>query len=190
MTWRATGVAALAAFVAACATFPGERERIGVPVDDAAFDAAGRLSARHRSEAAAANFRWAHRDTGDELVLATPLGQTVAELAGDAARVRLTFPDGRVTEATDWESLTANVLGAPIPVRGLAWWIRGAGHPGSRHTVERERGGTRTTLLRQDGWEIVYDYTGDSARPSRLRMTYPDTEIRVAVDSLTTLPAR
>jgi hypothetical protein len=38
-------------------------------------------------------------------------------------------------------------------------------------------------LLRQDGWEIVYDYVdADSRRPLRVRVAYPDLEIRVVVD--------
>ena len=148
---------------------------------DVAFDAAGRLSARHGREAATANFRWSHDRGRDELSLASPLGQTLARLTGDASGVRLELPDGRTAEAGDFEALTANVLGAPVPVRGLAWWIRGAAHPRSRAQVERDAA-ARVSVLRQDGWEIVYDWSADASRPVRLRMTYPDTEIRLVVD--------
>jgi len=171
--------------VAACAPLQTRDPQAGAAHGDAAFDVTGRLSARHRSEAASAGFRWSHRHDGDELSLASPLGQTLAELRGDASSVRLTLPDGRTTQAADWEALTANVLGAPLPVRGLAWWIRGIGHPGSPHTIERDAGGARAAVLRQDGWEIVYE-ARDDERPLRLRMTYPDTEIRLVIDSWST----
>lgn len=149
---------------------------------DEPFEIAGRLSARHGREGAAANFRWTHRLDRDELTLATPLGSTLARLNGTSERVRLELPDGRVADAPDWEALTGRVLGAPIPVRGLAWWIRGAPHPGSAHTMERNAA-SRASVLWQDGWEIVYDYADGGSRPARLRLTYPDTEIRLVVDT-------
>jgi hypothetical protein len=37
-------------------------------------------------------------------------------------------------------------------------------------------------VLRQDGWEIVFGYRDDGARPSRLVLAYPGIEVRVAVD--------
>jgi outer membrane lipoprotein LolB len=183
--WRGharAAVAILVATLAACAPVQTRDAQTGVPTRDAAFDVTGRLSARHRTEAASAGFRWSHRPDGDELSLASPLGQTLAELRGDTASVRLTLPDGRIAQARDWEALTANVLGAPLPVRGLAWWIRGVGHPGSPHTIERDAGGARAAVLRQDGWEIVYE-ARDGERPLRLRMTYPETEIRLVIDN-------
>ena len=39
------------------------------------------------------------------------------------------------------------------------------------------------TVLRQDGWEIVYGYRDDGARPSRLVLAYPGIEVRLALDS-------
>lgn len=149
---------------------------------DRGFELAGRLSARHGNEAAAASFRWTHRSDRDELVLVTPFGQTLAKLDGNDVLVRLELPDGRVAQAPDWEALTANVLGAPIPLRGLSWWVRGVPHPGSAHSIERDAD-ARAKVLHQDGWEIVYAYGGDGARPSRLRLAYPDVEIRLVLDS-------
>jgi outer membrane lipoprotein LolB len=148
---------------------------------DAPFNASGRLSARHGSQAAAANFRWMHAPGRDELTIATPLGSTVAQLDGNPGEVTLSLPDGRTERAADWETLTANVLGAPIPVRGLAWWVRASPHADSGHAVERDASG-RIAVLRQDGWEIVYGY-GEGERVRSLRLTYPDTEIRLVIDA-------
>ena len=178
---RATIARLATVMLAGCATVAPVSEAPPAATPDIAFDAAGRLSARHGREAATANFRWSHDRDRDELQLASPLGQTLARLTGDASGVTLELPDGRSAQAGDFEALTANVLGAPVPVRGLAWWIRGAAHPGSRAQIERD-GSARASVLRQDGWEIVYDWGAGAARPSRLRMTYPDTEIRLVVD--------
>lgn len=171
------------ALLAACAATPPQpTPSAPVSLADEPFDIAGRLSARRGSEGAAANFRWTHRVDRDQLTLATPLGSTLARLEGTSAQVRLELPDGRVTDAADWEALTSSVLGAPIPVRGLAWWIRGAPHPGSKHTSERDAQ-SRASVLWQDGWEIVYGYGDGGSRPARLRLSFPDTEIRLVLDA-------
>lgn len=154
------------------------------PLADRAFSASGRLSARHGSDAVAAGFQWQHAPPRDALELATPLGQTVARLSGDAAThmARVELADGRALEAPDWASLTERSLGFPLPVTGLAAWIRGGAHPGSPYSTELDDGG-RVTLLRQDGWEIGFDY-GEARLPLRLRMTYPGVEVRIAVEHL------
>jgi outer membrane lipoprotein LolB len=184
---RACVVASLGIVAACAAPMRAVAPELPSPLADAAFDVSGRLSARRGSEAAAANFRWSHAPGRDELVLASPLGQTLARLEGDASRVRLELPDGRAHEAGDWEALTSRVLGAPVPVRGLAWWIRGGAHPSSGFTVERDAA-ARVSVLRQDGWEIVYDFVDGRSAPSRLRMSYPETEIRLVVDDWSTPP--
>jgi len=184
------GAAALLALatwlLAGCAVAPP-----GIPVPgpeiayvDAPFTAVGRLSARRGPDAVAVHFAWTHRPPRDELSVTSPLGQTVAELAGDAAarRVEVRTADGRRAEASDWATLTERALGFPLPVSGLAAWIRGAPHPNAAYTREADREG-RVAVLRQDGWEVVYDYPDAAARgPLRLRLTYPELEIRVVID--------
>lgn len=177
---RSIAFAAIA-LVTACATPPRFADEAQVRIADTSFEANGRLSARYRNEGAAASFRWSHTSDRDDLLISSPLGGALARLIGTSNSVQLEWADGRVREASDWEALTINALGAPLPVRGLAWWIRASGHPSSRFAVERDAVG-RASVINQDGWEIVYVYVGDSRNPTRLRMTYPETEIRIVVD--------
>ena len=93
---------------------------------DVPFDVSGRLSARHGENAVAASFRWLHAPDADELLLSTPFGQALARLTGSAGGVVLELADGAVARAGDWETLTRDALGVPVPVRGLAWWVRAA----------------------------------------------------------------
>ena len=171
----------IVATLSACTSAPTRAPDEASALPDAKFDIAGRLSARQGTEGAAASFRWSHRPERDSLTFASPLGSTLAQLEGSADGVQLTTPEGRVIEAADWEALTVRTLGAPVPVRGLASWVRGAAHPGSPHTVERDALG-RPSVLRQDGWEIVYAYADDSSRPFRLQLAYVDTELRLVID--------
>lgn len=180
----ATALVALAG-LAACTTAPTRSSSIA-PVADAAFRAEGRISARHVADAVSASFRWDHAPPKDDLELFTPLGQTVARLAGDASVpfAWVETSDGKVLEASDWASLTMRALGFPLPVGGLSAWMRGAPRAGSAFEAETDAQG-RPRLIRQDGWEITLDYSDDARRgPSRLRLVYPDVEVRLALDRL------
>jgi outer membrane lipoprotein LolB len=169
---------------------PGGLQRgsgsVKLPRADSAFDVAGRLTARHGSNAFAASFRWHHESDRDEIDFISPLGQMVAVLSGDPHGVRLQGADGRVVTADDWAALTERGLGWPLPVDGLASWIQGAPRSGAPYTVEPGEA-DRVSVLRQDGWTIVYiAYAPDqepTARPSRMTLSYPDIELRLAVDS-------
>ena len=74
--------------------------------------------------------------------------------------------DGRRDAAGDWATLTERALGFPLPVR------RAVG-VGARRAARRERRtrskptrAGRAIVLRQDGWEIVYDYADADGAPA------------------------
>lgn len=184
---RAAGIGCLLA-LAGCASLAPERsaEDVAFAVARPAFEVAGRLSVRRGSDALTANFHWRHEAERDELDLASPLGQTLARFYGTPGGVTLQMTDGRVEAASDWASLTARALDWPLPVGGLAFWIQGTPRAGAPFSVEPGTGGG-PGVLRQDGWTIIYqafapDPEGVS-RPSRLSLSYPDVELRLAVDA-------
>jgi outer membrane lipoprotein LolB len=156
------------------------------PPTRGSFEAAGRLSVRHGTDALTANYRWRHDGDRDELDLASPLGQTIARLSGGRDGVELRTADGRVVTGTDWSALTARSLDWSLPVDGLAFWIQGAPRAGVPFASEPTADGT-LGVLRQDGWTIVYQsFASDAAgvvRPTRMTLSYPDLELRLVVDS-------
>jgi len=183
------GVAAIAGLIAlaGCAS-TGSREAAQVKFAEprSAYEIAGRLSARHDADAFAASFRWSHAGDRDELDLASPLGQTVARLIGDARGVELQTPDGKVQTANDWTTLTSRGLGWALPVAGLASWIQGVPRKDAPFTAEAGDDGA-PGVLRQDGWTVVYqafvkDATGAS-RPARMTLDYPGVELRLVIDT-------
>jgi len=179
---RGAFVALAALALAACASVVPPRPRVDfVPVPDAPFAITGRLSARYGNEGVAANYRWQHAAAGDELLLTTPLGGALARLTGSAGSARLELAGGGSAQAGDWEALTARALGAPLPVHGLAWWVRASPRPGSAFAAEADAAG-RLEVLRQDGWEVVYAYREGVARPVRLTLAHPGVEVRLVVD--------
>ena len=154
-------------------------------VAEASFDATGRLSARRGNDGGAVHFTWAHAPGLDRLDVATPLGQVVARLRGDATGVRVERPGEAPAAYADWNAMTRVVIGVAIPVEGLSTWIQGSPIAGVDFGIERDETG-RPLVLRQRGWEIVYAYPEAAAsRPSRLVMRYPDSEaieVRIVVD--------
>jgi len=169
--------------LAACAGTPAV-----APVDaraEPAFSAQGRLSARRGAEAVAVHYDWRHSASADTFDVATPLGQTVARMRRDASGVRVERPNEAAVDYRDWTALMQAVLGAPIPVDGLAYWVQGVADPRSAADIERDSAG-RPLVLRQQGWEIVYAYGDATLRPSRLVMRYQGSEpveVRIVVDS-------
>ncbi len=172
--------------LAACASTPRDALPFKFADTRTVYEIAGRLSARHDADAFAANFHWSHAADRDELDLASPLGQTVARLMGDARGVLLQTPDGKVETASDWTTLTSRGLGWALPVEGLAFWVQGAPRKGAPFTAEAGADGA-PKVLRQDGWTIVYqafvkDATGVS-RPARMTLDYPGVELRLVIDT-------
>jgi outer membrane lipoprotein LolB len=181
-------IAAIASLIAlaGCASLPTPPGAAAFPQPRDAYEVAGRLSARHGSDALAASFRWSHSGDRDELDLATPLGQTLARLTGDARSVELRRPDGSVDTASDWTTLTSRGLGWALPVAGLASWIQGSPRKDAPFTIEAAADGT-PGVLRQDGWTIAYqafvkDASGAS-RPARMTLDYPGVELRLVIDT-------
>jgi len=169
--------AAALTLLAACAA-PGLTIRSG----DVEFELAGRIAVRYGDDAGSGNIAWRHGSGSDEMLLTTPFGQGVARLVRAGNEFTLTTQDGREYSAADAESLTEQVLGFRVPLRGLADWVRGraASAPAPAPTRERADASGRLAELEQSGWTVEYQEYADQF-PSRLRLTYPGLELRVAV---------
>lgn len=132
-----------------------------------AFAFEGRLAVRQGETRHYANIAWRHDAAHDEILLTTPLGQGVAELARDATGARLTMADRRRFEAPDWEALSAQVFGAPLPLAGLPRWLLGE------------------TLPPDAGWHFeILDRESASpdALPILIEMKREDIELRLKID--------
>lgn len=170
---RLLAAAALALLLAACAA-PG----FLLPAKDLEFEIAGRIAVRYRDDAGTGNIAWRHGARGDEMLLTSPLGQGIARLVRAGEVITLTTQEGHEFQASDAESLTEQVLGFRLPLAGLADWVRARAAPGPVRTRLDPAG--RLAELEQSGWRVEYlEYAG--ARPSRLRLTYPGLELRLAI---------
>jgi len=172
---RSLCAAAALLMLAACAA-PG----FLLPAADVEFELAGRIAVRYRDDAGSGNIAWRHGARADEMLLTTPFGQGIARLSRAGDEITLTTQDGREFRAADAETLTEQVLGFRLPLLGLADWVRGRPAPAPAPTQRRNDGSGRLLELEQSGWRIEYlDYEGKL--PSRLKLTFPGLELRLAV---------
>ena len=195
MHGRRSGILILAALaLGACTTTPpAYDEASGSGATVQSFDIGGRLSAKRGNEGATANFSWNHAAQRDRIDLSSPFGQVYARIVGVGGSVTVERPGGATEVYPSWNAMSEALLGAPVPIADLAYWVRGIARADATASVERDAQG-RARVLRQQAWEIVYAYPDNtSARPSRLVLKYPDVEpveVRVVVDRWNAEPAQ
>ncbi len=146
---------------------------------DQVFELTARLAARQGQEAFSGSVSWRHAGSIDEVLVTSPLGQGVARIVRKDAAVVLTTAEPREYRAPDVETLTEQVLGFRLPLKGLADWVRARPAADAPAKVDKGPDG-RIASIEQSGWRIEYlEYAGE--RPARLRLAYPGVELRLAI---------
>ena len=143
------------------------------------FELTGRFAARYRDEAASGILAWRHRAAHDEVLLSSPFGQGLARISREGEAVTLVAGDDKRYSAADAETLTEQVLGFRLPLKGLADWVRARPATDAPAAAEYAQDG-RLLSLEQHGWRIEYS-SYEGARPTRLKLLYPGLELRLAI---------
>ncbi len=181
---RALLVCLLALLLGACATLPQPSAPDGAPAraELEFFTLEARFALRHDERSYSGLLSWRHLPARDEMFLASPLGQGMAEIVSDADGARLTGSDGKVHAAADVAALTEQVLGFPLPLERLSAWVLGRSGGSGRLLADAQG---RPSSLAEDGWLIGYEYADDDpqALPIRLLVERPGTlELRLRID--------
>lgn len=145
-----------------------------------AFSVEGRFSLRSDDSNYSGRLSWRHSGVSNELLLSSPFGQGMAEIATSADGARLATNDGKVYEAEDAETLTRQVLGYVLPLAQLTDWVQGRGAG-----IEPDPYG-RPLRLRHEDWRIEYGYDSDDPRalPSRIFASRAaGFELRLRIDA-------
>lgn len=155
-----------------------------VPAAD--FNILGRISIQDQNQRFSGSFRWQHLANSDEILLFTPLGQAVAEVAKGDDGVRLITSKLEAFYANDVESLTQEVLGWRLPLDGLQYWIQGVHSPATAAQKDLDNK-DQVIAIRQDGWKIHYgSYMAAQKNqiplPKTLDLVYENLRIRLVVD--------
>lgn len=147
---------------------PAAAQTLGPPLQRFAAD--GRISLRQGERRDHLRFHWEHSAGSDVVLLMSPLGQGLAELARDAGGARLTQPNHPLIAADTLPQLAQRVFGAPLPLEALADWLRGA-----RPALAGEA----------DGWQVVVSETSAYRQHRLLRIIEArreDVEFKLIVD--------
>lgn len=119
------------------------------------FGLIGRVSVKGGKESFSGGVQWHHRERGDEILLLSPLGQTLAQIQRTPEGVSLTTSERENYYAADVENLTEQVLGWRLPLMGLQYWVQGMSSPATAAAMDVNIDG-QVMAIRQDGWTIDY----------------------------------
>ena len=165
---------AAAALLGACAALP--EHSVAPP---GGFELSGRVAVLYAKESGSARIFWRHSQDTDEMLLTSPVGQSVAKISREGDRYKLLTGDNKEYRARDAESLTEQALGWRLPLAGLSDWVQGRASPDRPAEVSGRAG--EGLDIRQDGWRVAYEEFRDG-RPYRLRLSRESVEIRLVVD--------
>lgn len=152
-------------FLAGCAAAPVMTSR-PTAADIEQFALTGRLALRLAERRHHVNIDWRHTPHDDNILLATPLGQGVAELVRDASGARLTLADGRRHVAEDWNALAQEMFGVTLPLDGATRWLLG-------------------DLTDTGGWRVVIldrEHGAPDGLPTLIELKRDDIEVRLKID--------
>jgi outer membrane lipoprotein LolB len=159
------------------------------------FGLVGRVSVKEGAEGFSGGVQWQHSEDGDEILLLSPLGQTVAQIERTSGGVYLTTSEQESYYADDVEGLTERVLGWRLPLAGLQYWVQSINSPATSSAIDFDMAG-RVVAIRQDGWEISYSgypsvkpvhtsaqvARAQAARPKLLSLRRNGLRIKLVID--------
>ena len=118
----------------------------------------GRLSVRYTLEgqpqSLQGKFFWQQQGENTDITLYSPLGQTIATIAISPGLAVMVQSDGEKRQAPDVASLTQQVLGWPMPVDGLRYWLQGFVQNGDG--TLQQASSDKAQNLQSDGWQVRY----------------------------------
>lgn len=143
----------------------------------------GRVAVAAGGEGFSGGLRWRQDGARAEIDLRGPLGATALAIRLDGDELTVTDARGATIGGEDARRVTADYIGAPLPLPQLRYWLVGVPAPGStaRETLGAD---ARLVLLEQAGWEIRYTRYGSAAGrvlPERMELTARDVRLRLAV---------
>ena len=132
----------------------------------------GKLGVRSPRENGSANLTWQQQAAPNYRIhLSGPLGAGATVISGSSSGVSLQRGDEPAMHARNPAQLTEQMLGWPLPVSEMFYWVRGLPAPGTSASEQRNAQG-QLQGLRQAGWQLSFsDYqaVGAYSLPTRIK---------------------
>lgn len=145
------------------------------PVQSAAalqrWEAKGKLGVRSPKENGSANLTWQQAGGNYRIHLSGPLGAGATLISGSPTGVSLQRGNDPAVLASNPAQLTEEVMGWPLPVSEMFYWVRGLVAPGAVSGEQRNPQG-QLQRLQQAGWQLDfsgYQSVGPYQLPTRIK---------------------
>ena len=135
------------------------------------WEAKGKLGVRAPRENGSANMIWQQANSNYRIHLSGPLGAGATLISGSPTGVSLQRGDEPAVFAADAGELTEQVMGWPLPVGEMFYWVRGLPAPGAVASKQANSQGLLQSLS-QAGWQLRFsDYQkiGAYHLPTRIK---------------------
>ncbi|MCV6588149.1 MAG: lipoprotein insertase outer membrane protein LolB [Marinobacterium sp.] len=147
------------------------------------WELSGKVGIRTARESNSAGVSWQQQGELTDITLSGPFNAQAARIQSTPVRVTLDA-DGQRYQAESPEALLEQQLGWQLPVRELAWWVRGLPAPDSPWQQQLEN--ERLKTLSQKGWQIRYSrYSEDLQLPEKLVLRYETLRVVLVIHDWT-----
>ena len=146
----------------------------------------GRLGVQLENDGFSAALTWLQDDGRFDIRLFDPVGRRVAWLRGTDKAVDLQTAQGQSFSGDNPEKLLQEYLGWSIPVKSLAWWVKGLPDPTSVAWRQEYDDLGRLVSLEQGGWTMrIASYQSDDvlAMPKLTRMQQGNVKLKLLIKS-------
>ena len=146
----------------------------------------GRLGIKSPDQANSLSFKWQHDINKKLLLLYGAFGTTYARLSQLNSQATLELSDNKVYQSDNVEELLHLVLGYPLPVDHLNYWVRGLPFPGEKSELTYDALGYLKTIIYEQ-WTITFKKYqhfrnfGDIALPGKIKVTNGEVTLRLSL---------
>jgi outer membrane lipoprotein LolB len=144
----------------------------------------GRIAVANTEHSDSGSIEWQGDFLRQQIVLLSPIGTTVAEINHRPEQTQLSLSQEQTVVAQNVEEVTRRMLGYPLPLEGMPWWVIGQSWPSSPVNIVKDAAG-RVSSLSQDNWLITYGQwqkINNLWLPKSISLTQEDIRIRIHVD--------
>ncbi|MCK7598345.1 lipoprotein insertase outer membrane protein LolB [Microbulbifer sp. CAU 1566] len=135
------------------------------------WEAQGKLGVRSPKENGSANLTWQQANSNYRIHLSGPLGAGATVISGSPGGVSLQRGNEPAVFASNAGQLTEQIMGWPLPVSEMFYWVRGLAAPGAIAGQQKNAQGLLQGL-QQAGWQLNfsgYQSVGPYQLPTRIK---------------------
>ncbi len=189
MTGKVLLSAVLAALLSACASREVRDQGAWLAEREALFEAhpnwsvSGRVALSDGERGGSLSFQWKAEGARNEIALRTLAGGRQWRLVFDDRQAVLEGSDVDRLSGRNPDPLVEAAVGWPIPVRDLAWWVRGLVPP-DRTTLTRYAEDGTLALAESPPWTLEFQRYSDfenTVLPSRLQAESDPYRVRMVL---------